>query len=217
MSGWEQRHASGRRRGLRLAREVSRAALDGRLNRGLARRPVAATLGVAESTLRRWELGEAPLPDLPTLSTWMAVVGLQLAVNVYPGGAPLRDAAHVRLVNRFLGMLPRHVARRLEAPIARDRDQRAWDVLIGLDAAQIGVAAETRLRDWQELARREQLKARDDGVSRILLVLADTAHNRDAVREAGAGLRTLFPMEGRAILAALRRGRDPGGNGLLFV
>jgi hypothetical protein len=81
----------------------------------------------------------------------------------------------------------------------------------------MGVAAETHLRDEQELLRREQLKARDSGVGRILLVLADTAHNRRAVRESWPGLRSVLPLEGRAVLAALRRGRDPGRNGLLFV
>jgi transcriptional regulator with XRE-family HTH domain len=217
MSGWEQGRAAGRRRGARLSREVSQAALDGRLNRGLARRPVAAALGISESKLRRWELAQEPLPSIPELGTWLAVLGLRLAVNVYPGGVPLRDAGHVRLMNRFLALVPASVPRSLEVPIPRDRDLRAWDALLQLDGARMGVAAETHLRDEQELLRREQLKARDSGVGRILLVLADTAHNRRAVRESGPGLRSVLPLEGRAVLAALRRGRDPGRNGLLFV
>ncbi len=38
-----------------------------------------------------------------------------------------------------------------------------------------------------------------------------------AVDEAGAILRSAFPIDGRTGLAALREGADPGGNVLLMV
>jgi len=60
-------------------------------------------------------------------------------------------------------------------------------------------------------------KQRDSGVSSMVLVVAATHANRRAVAEAGSVLRAAFPLGTRAILAALRSGRDPGGNGLVFL
>jgi hypothetical protein len=123
----------------------------------------------------------------------------------------------VRLVRRFLALLPPFVWRQLEAPIPAAGDLRAWDVLLRLESVLVGVAVETRLRDVQELLRREQQKLRDSGAQRLILVLLDTAANRRAVREAGPALRNELPLDGRAILRALREGRDPGAGGILFL
>jgi uncharacterized protein YcaQ len=109
------------------------------------------------------------------------------------------------------------IPRQLEAPIPQARDMRAWDVLLRLGKARVGVAAETRLRDWQALLRREQAKARDSSVDRILLVLANTHANRRAVREAGDALGTQLRLDGRTLRRALANGRDPGASGLLFL
>jgi transcriptional regulator with XRE-family HTH domain len=207
----------GLQRGMRLSRELRQAGLDARLNLGLTQSSVASILGMSRSKLARWERNEQPDPTIPDAAAWLGVLGVDLVLKTYPGGAPLRDSAHARLVNRFLELIPPTVARQLEAPIPIPRDLRAWDVLLTLDAARVGVTAETRLRDWQELLRRERRKARDTPVDHILLVLADTHSNRRAVEDAGAMLRTELPLDGRAIRPALRRGQDPGGSGLLFL
>ena len=89
--------------------------------------------------------------------------------------------------------------------------------MLEFGATRVGVAIETRLRDWQALLRREHLKARDGQVDRILLVLLDSHANRRAVREAGEALRAELPLDGRALRRALREGRDPGAGGLLFL
>ncbi len=217
MSSRERSHAAGIRRGIRLSAELSRAGLDGRLNLGLPRRVVARELRISPSKLQRWEHGQPPLPDVRRAAEWMSVLGLQLAVNVFPGGAPLRDEAHVRLIERFIALVSARVPRQFEAPIPQDRDQRAWDVLLVLGSSRVGVAAETRLRDAQALLRREQLKARDGRVDHLLFVLADTRANRVAEREARNILRSALPLDGRAIIPALRLGRDPRGSGLIFV
>jgi hypothetical protein len=120
-------------------------------------------------------------------------------------------------VRRFLALLPSSVWRQLEAAIPAAGDLRAWDVLLRLDPVLVGVAVETRLRDVQELLRREQQKLRDSGAQRLLLVLLDSSANRRAVREAGPALRNELPLDGRAIRRALREGRDPGASGILFL
>lgn len=217
MAGREQSRTVGARRGARLSREVSEAGLEARLTLGLARRLVAAELNVSPSKLQRWEHGLRPLPTIPEAAVWLSALGLQLAVKVYPGGAPLRDAAHVRLVGRFVALLNASITRQLEAALPGDRDQRAWDVLLGIGRVRLGVAAETRLRDVQALLRREQLKARDGAVDHLILVLADTRANRLAERLARPELTAALPLDGRAILPALRLARDPGASGMIFL
>ncbi|HEX6140843.1 MAG TPA: hypothetical protein VF013_10370 [Candidatus Limnocylindria bacterium] len=107
------------------------------------------------------------------------------------------------------------MARRLEAPIPSAADLRAWDVLLAVDGSRIGVAAETVFRG-QALLRRERQKARDSGVDRLLLVLAETHRNRRAVQQAGRWVAEAFPVGSRAAWAALRACRDIGGDALLF-
>ena len=65
------------------------------------------------------------------------------------------------------------------------------------------VEAETRLDDLQALERRIYLKQRDLGIRRVILLVADTRHNR-AVLEAHPELLERFPVSTRACLLALR-------------
>lgn len=217
MSSRDQIMAVARRRALRVTREFGEAILAQRLALGLSRRAVVAGLSISQSKLARWELGQPPYPDLFEAAMVARVVGLDLVLKLFPGGSSLRDAGHVRLVRRFLALLPSFVWRQLEAPIPAAGDLRAWDVLLQLGSVRVGVAVETRLRDVQELLRREQQKLRDSKAQRLILVLLDTTANRRAVREAGLALRNELPLDGRAILRALREGRDPGAGGILFL
>jgi hypothetical protein len=217
MPGRERLIQIGKRRGDRLIREVAQIGLGGRLGLGMPRRTVAASLRVSESKLARWERGEAPHPDLAECATWMRVLGQDLVVKCYPTGSPLRDVAHAQLVSRLVALLPAGHPRTIEAPIPVDRDLRAWDVLIPFGQRLMGVACETRLRDGQDLLRREHAKARDSSVDYLLLVLADTHTNRRAVHDAGPALREALPVDGRTMRAALQAGRDPGGSGILFL
>lgn len=217
MGSHERLEAAARRRAGRATREFGDGLRDLRLARGLSLRAVAAGLPVSESKLGRWERGQPPHPSLAEAALVARVLGQDLVLKLYPVGGGLRDEAHLRLLNRFVALLPAHVPRRLEAPVGGSGDLRAWDVLVRVGPALVGVAAETRLRDVQELLRREQAKLRDSGATRLLLVLLDSVHNRRAVADAGPVLRAELPLDGRKVRAALRLGRDPGGNGLLFL
>lgn len=181
------------------------------------RREVAASLGISESKLARWERGLRPYPDLWDVARLTRLLGHDLVLKWYPAGGAIRDVAHTALISHFLALVPANVPRWLERPIPIAGDLRAWDVVLQVDGIHLGVAVETRLRDWQALLRQEERKARDSGVERIVLVLLDSHSNRLAVGEADAALRTALPLDGRTILPALRSGRDPGGNGLLFL
>jgi transcriptional regulator with XRE-family HTH domain len=209
MAGKERLADIGRRRGLRLRREIGQSARELRLGLGLSQASVGRALGVSAAQIGRWERAEASAIDL--------IAAASLTMKWYPSGAALRDAAHVSLVQRFVGLLPDVIRAEIEAPIPGFGDMRAWDVELGIGSVRIGVAAETAVRDLQALIRREQLKARDSQVDRILLVVAGTHANRRVMRESSGLIKTTFPMESRAVLKALRAGVDPGTNGFLFL
>lgn len=217
MAGRERVKAIGTRRGQWLVNEFGAAARDLRIGMGLSRRELATQLGVSESKLARWERGLPPHPDVMDAALLMAVLGHKLVVNWFPVGGGLRDAGHAALVSTLLAILPAHIARKVEAPIPISGDLRAWDLLLRLGESRCGVAVETRLRDWQALYRREEQKARDSGVDRILFVLLDSRANRLAVAEGGHAIRDALRLDGRTIWPALRAGRDPGANGLVFL
>ncbi len=207
----------GRRRGERLTRELAEEFREARLRAGLSLRSVGDAVRLSAATIHRIENARQAVPDLVTAATIARVLGLDLAVRCYPIGGLLRDAAHVALIIRFLAQLPASVIRRLEAPIRIDRDLRAWDVLLTLGRVTIGVAAETRLRDVQALLRREQAKQRDSGVTRLLLVAADTRGNRAAISEARDLLASAGFLGPRKVMHSLRRGEDPGGDGWVLI
>ena len=207
----------GVRRGERLAREYAQEVREARLAAGLSQRAVAQAAGVSRPALGRIERGEGRPVDIVTAARIARVVGLDLSLRCFPAAGPLRDEAHVRLIQRFVAELPASVARRLEAPIRLPGDLRAWDVLLIVGGRRIGVAAETRLRDLQALLRRERAKARDDGLDVLLLVVSDTHANRRALRDARAALAADLPLTTRAVLAALRRGAAPTASGIVMI
>ena len=96
-------------------------------------------------------------------------------------------------------------------------DRRAWDALVQLDGRRAGCEAETRLRDVQALERRLGLKRRDGAVDVLILLVSDTASNRRALTLHRETLRSLLPLDGRAVLTALSGGQLPTGNGIVVL
>jgi hypothetical protein len=95
-------------------------------------------------------------------------------------------------------------------------DQRAFDAVIDGDEFRVAVECVTRLEDAQALERAINAKQRDAAIACLILVLAATRHNRAALAAAST-LRDAFPLGSRAVLAALRVGEQPAGNGLIFL
>lgn len=96
-------------------------------------------------------------------------------------------------------------------------DQRAIDAVAFVGVARIGFELETRLADAQATTRRAALKQRDAGLDRMILVLADTRANRDALAVATPTLRAAFPLQSRTVLTAIRADQLPGANGIILV
>lgn len=210
-----------RDRGARRARsslaELGRELRQARHAAGLRQADVARASGVSASWISRVERGVAPEVGLRQLSIIAAVVGLDLSVRAYPGGAPLRDEGHRQVLQRARGLLPAGAPWRTEVPFPQVGDARAWDAMTELWNLRVGIEAELRPDDLQALERRLGLKLRDGGVDRMILVLADTRHNRGLLRLAGEDLRGLFPLQGREAIAALSSSTDPGCNLLILV
>ena len=144
------------------------------------------------------------------------MLGFRLSIKLYPNGSPVRDAGQLRLVDRLRGQLPREVPTRTEVLVGGHGDLRAWDMVIDADLA-VAVDAETRLYDIQAVQRRCETKLRDSSIDRMVLLVADTTHNRRVLRDHRVALASTFPLATADVMAALRAGKAPPANGIVVM
>jgi transcriptional regulator with XRE-family HTH domain len=195
----------------------------GRVGAGLSQRQVGMHVGASASQISRVEGGLSPKVSVAMLARIGAVVGLDVRLRAYPGADPLRDAGHLRVIERLRNLLAATVTVRVEVPLPIPGDRRAWDVWLGNLTDEAGLPhnmpaeVETRLADAQGLIRRLTLKLRDASLDELLLVIADTPTNRRAVAAASTSLSAMFPLPPRRASAALAAGRYPGASSLLFI
>ncbi len=201
----------------RTARQLGEDLRTARRASGLSQETAGAAAGMTHTQFGRIERGEIPALTLDQVSRAAVAVGLKFAARLYPDGDAVRDAAQLRLLERFRLTLPPGTSWRTEVPLPIPGDRRAWDAVIGLGGRQAGCEAETRLTDIQALERRVALKARDGDVDVVILVVADTANNRAVLDREREALRALLPFDGRDVLKALRSGLLPRGGGLIVL
>lgn len=199
-----------------LARLVSDIR-SARLQSGLSQMDVAAAVGISRSQYSRIERGLSPDLSIDMAARVSAVLGLALAAQTYPAGDPLRDAASLALLERLHVRCHRTFRWRTEVPFPIPGDLRAWDATACTSAIRIGIEGETRLRDAQALDRKMALKERDGGMDRIVLLVADSRHNRETIRAYGDLFHSRFPIPGSRALELLTAGVDPGGNALILL
>jgi hypothetical protein len=166
--------------------------------------------------LREWR-HELQHPSAEQLALACASVGMGLGVRAYLAGEPVRDAGQLRLLARFRACLAPQLPWATEVPMPSPGDLRALDGWTRADGLDIGVEAETRLGDLQALQRRALLKKRDAGLDRVVLVVADTKSNRLVLEAHREVLRGSFPLDTRAVLAALRAGHAPTADGIVVI
>lgn len=217
MAGQERRDDQARRAAADALREIGRDVRRARLELGLSQAEAATSIGRSGSAWSRLERGESPFMPARDLFRAGAVVGLEIGLRAYPGGSPLRDRAHLELLERLRAHLAAGVGWRTEVPFPRAGDRRAWDALLRILDVRVGVEAETRARDAQALQRRIGLKRRDGGVDHVILLLSDTRHNRSFLQHAGAGFLSDFPLPARTVLERLGRGQDPRGSAIVLL
>jgi transcriptional regulator with XRE-family HTH domain len=188
-----------------------------RTSAGLSQATVARAAGTSHSTIGRIERARLPGVSIDVLCRTCAAVGLDLVVRAYPDTDPVRDAAHVGLLERLRRRLPAGTRWRTEVPLPIPGDRRAWDAVIEHDGTVTAVEAETRLADLQAVERRIAVKRRDGGWPRTVILVADTVANRAALAVGREALRHDYPLDTREMMAALTAGRQPGANGIVIL
>lgn len=201
-----------------LNHEVSRDIRLARTTSGVSQDDAGASVGMSGSQFGRIERAELRAVTLEQLCRASAAVGLRLYARAYPDGDPVRDAAHVRLLERFRSRLPNAHAWRTEVPLHGRVDARTWDATLDSAGERDAVEAETRIVDGQATWRRVALKLRDDPtIGHVILLVADTPANRRAIDEIRELLRPDLPLDTRTVLLAVSHGRCPGASGIVFL
>lgn len=201
----------------RSRRHLGAEIRQARLEHDLSQATAARGAGLARSSWSRLERGRARTVPMEDLFRAAAAVGLRLKVQAVPGGEPLRGSGQLALLERFRSRLPRDASWGTEVPFPNPGDLRAWDAIARLARLLIGIEAETRGRDSQSLQRKLALKRRDGNADRLVLLMADTRHNRSFLRSAGEGFLRDFPVPGRIALARIGAGEDPGGDSIILL
>jgi transcriptional regulator with XRE-family HTH domain len=170
MATMERARDRGRHQARSIATSIGMELREARLAAGVSQAHVAQAADLRQSRVSRTERVADPMPRLDELTRHCAAVGLRLSVRAYPAGSPVRDAAQLKLIARFRSLLSGRFHPRTEVPVGSGGDLRAWDLVLD-GPVSVAVDAETRLRDMQALQRRVELKWRDSGVPRVVLVV----------------------------------------------
>jgi transcriptional regulator with XRE-family HTH domain len=181
----------------------------------MSQRSLGRILRVSHSKIGRIERGQGTV-DLLFAARLCAALGAELSLDSHPVGSPVRDRGHLALLARFRMHVSSSLGWRTEVPLPIRGDQRTLDGYVVGDDFEGIVEAETRLDDLQALERRVHLKQRDSCARRAFVIASDTRHNREVLASTPQ-FRTRFPLSTRDLLRALRRGQDPGGDGIILL
>lgn len=197
--------------------EILDEARGARVASGLSQGDVGRALGLSASRVSLMERGKYANAPFVLVAQLLSVTGLELSARAYPVGGGLRDVAQIRLLDRLRAKTSPDVKWQTEVPIPIAGDLRAWDAVLHIGPATIGVDAETRLRDFQAVDRRLMLKARDSGVDSTILLLSASRSNRAVLRDIASLTRFNYPTSSADALAALEAGRTPGGSAIVML
>jgi transcriptional regulator with XRE-family HTH domain len=177
----------------------------------------AQRVGMSASHLSRVERGMHRSVTYEQLASIAAAVGLKLYIRAFPARRRLLDKPQLALYERLSSRAHPAFAWKTEVPMPIEGDLRAADVVGEIPGCRIVVELIAKLSNYQHQARAGQLKQRDLGADRLILVLYASRSNREAVREAGPAADAAFPLRTREVMEALAEGRDPGANGIVFL
>jgi hypothetical protein len=204
-----------------LATRVIRDLHDARLVAGLSLSAVAEPVDIDQSNLWRFEAGVLADIGVVRLSEIASVLGYEVSLGLHPIGDPVRDKGQLACGRRFEALLSDRWRVTDETLLPGAGEQRAWDKLLRLIAATprylVGVDIESRVWDVQAIVRRTRGRERDGQVDHILIVLADTAHNRRIAEDLRSALGPDYQASARALLASLRGGLPLAGSGVVLI
>jgi transcriptional regulator with XRE-family HTH domain len=218
MATSESKLLIGQRRGRFLLGRIVGELVLARREASVSQAQLASSLGCSQSAISRLErLVKPDEISLVELSAVASLLGLEVSAGIHPVGDPIRDKGHQALIARFRAQLAAAWHVMSEAPLPLTGDRRAWDLLLRLKQQSVGVEAETRIRDSQNLVRHLRLRERDGGADAVVLVLARTRHNALMLPQLLEALGSNYATSPRLILGALRAGRPVPGSGVLLV
>ena len=207
----------GRQRGVKLTTMALTELRAARITAGVSQRALAGQLGWLQSRYSEFERGTRPT-TLHDVCLVAALLGLQPSLQLHAQDEPIRDRGHSRLIERFRSRLSPGWQVLVEAPFPNLGDLRSWDLLLILGGEhRIGVEAETRVRDQQDLVRRIRQRELHGGADQILIVLSDSAHNRRQAPGLRQALGERYATQQASVLDALASGRPINGSGLLLI
>jgi transcriptional regulator with XRE-family HTH domain len=187
-----------------------------RIGANLSQQTLGDLAGKSRTKVGRIEHGDvkSTLEDLWALSV---PLGLEFSGRFYPAGDPVRDKGQRALLERLQARINPALRWRTEVPFPNHGDLRAWDAVISGTTWSCAVEAETRLADLQALDRKLAIKQRDGLIDLLVLLVADTRHNRAVLRTGQEALSGRLPIDPGTILTALIEGREPPGSGILVL
>ncbi len=227
LSGWhhplavatkQTRADRGRTRGKEVVTKLVAELVQARRSAGLSQKQLASLAGWSQAGVSRFEHLEN-ITEISFIEVAIAasVLGKELGANLYPLGEPIRDRGHQALIGRFRGLLSKAWNVVAELPLPGVGDLRAWDLVLRVTRCVVGVEAETRLRDVQSFVRRIRQRERDGGVDAIVIVLAESTHNRAILPQLLEALGAGYETSPRQLLAALREGTPLAGGGVVLL
>jgi transcriptional regulator with XRE-family HTH domain len=218
MATRETRADRGRARARTIAARLIGELAEARKLAGLSQQAMARFLDWSQSEVSRFERVVNPdAVSVVDIGQFAAVLGRELAANLFPAGDPIRDKGHQALIRRFVVLLSKSWQVAREVPLPNIGDPRVWDVVLRGAACRVGVEAETRIRDVQALTRRIHERERYGGVDQVLLVLSASTHNRRLLEQLLEALGPRFQTPPRQILKALRDGSPIPGSGVILL
>jgi Helix-turn-helix len=218
MASLERKYDRAQSRAAKVTAAICAELRDARLSAGRSQRDIASGVRISPSQLARIELGHNRSVPLSTLVLLGSMLGLDVVVKAYPGGRVLRDGPQLRLLSRFCDRVGGEWGWRREVLVAHG-DQRAWDAYArhARTGAEFVVEAETRIHDVQALLRRIALKREASGNVRVVLLVAGTHNNREAIALAPDAFHAEFPGSMRSCMRALAEGRAPAQDTLIIL
>ncbi len=192
-----------------------------RMTAGLSQSELAYLARVSQSAFSRMEGGELSDVGVVRLSENASLLGLDLVLSLHVSGDGVRDRAQLKIGARLEAMLSSKWRTMDETLLPTRGDMRAWDKTLRLLDSRprhlVGVDIESRVRDVQALVRRTRLRERDGQVDAILIVLADTGHNRTFIDELRVALGQDYRTQQSDIVRALHSGLPLPGSGVILV
>ena len=206
----------GARISARVMSSVADELRDARLAHGLSQTQVGRAVGVRRVRISAVERRIVKAMTIDQVARHSAVLGLKLSVKLYPVGAAIRDVVQIKYINGFVARVGRAWNVGLDVPIPIPGDLRAVDVVLE-GVCAIAVEVITRLRDIQSELRAAQVKQRDLGADRLVIVLAATHANRKALADARPSLEAAFDLDSQRTLRMLAAGMDPGRDAIVLL